>query len=148
MSDSSNTPNTLAAPSSSLSLSPEREAELTRELQRLSDKRAEWASLPIDEKISLLKEVLKGIGEASEGQAEAAMKAKGLPQGSHQRGEEWLGGPMAQARVTRQLIEALDHLPGHHLHPASAGREHAPATVFAHDFRVTLDLFRISQVRP
>jgi hypothetical protein len=89
---------------------PERADQLDRDLETLHSKRAEWAHLPLKEKISLLEQVLVCIGEAAPKQAADAIKAKGIPEGSPQRGEEWLGGPMAQARVTRQLIEALRSL--------------------------------------
>jgi len=92
---------------------PERADELDRDLETLHAKRTEWARLPLSEKIALLERVLACIGEAAAGQAADAIKAKGIPEGSPQRGEEWLGGPMVQARVTRQLIEALRALKAH-----------------------------------
>jgi len=91
----------------------ERADELDRDLETLHAKRTEWARLPLSEKIALLERVLACIGEAAAGQAADAIKAKGIPEGSPQRGEEWLGGPMVQARVTRQLIEALRALKAH-----------------------------------
>lgn len=86
---------------------------LDAELQTLHERRQEWASLALSDKIKLLEALLERIGEVSEAQATDAIKAKGIAPSSHQRGEEWLGGPMAQARVTRQLIEALRSLLRH-----------------------------------
>jgi acyl-CoA reductase-like NAD-dependent aldehyde dehydrogenase len=84
--------------------------QLDADLQLLHEKRLEWATLELPKKIKLLEELLERIGARAEAQATDAIKAKGIAPSSHQRGEEWLGGPMAQARVTRQLIEALKSL--------------------------------------
>jgi len=92
---------------------PQSAAQIDADLVTLASKRLEWARLPLSEKITLLEELLTRIGEVAEAQATDAIKAKGIAASSHQRGEEWLGGPMAQARITRQLIEALKSLHAH-----------------------------------
>lgn len=85
-------------------------SQIDLDLQTLHEKRLEWAHLSLSHKIKLLEEILTRIGEVAEAQATDAIKAKGIAPSSHQRGEEWLGGPMAQSRVTRQMIEALKSL--------------------------------------
>lgn len=69
-----------------------------------------WVTLPLKEKISLLKEVATGIEESAEAQVRDAMNAKNIPAGSDLEGEDWLSGPYANLRVTQGIISSLESL--------------------------------------
>jgi hypothetical protein len=63
--------------------------------------------MPLSQKLPYLKAALAGTVATAERQVKAASAAKGIPADSPQTGEEWLGGPVAQARIIRLLGDTL-----------------------------------------
>ena len=82
-------------------------AEIDASLAALEAVATEWARLPVPQKI----ELLEGLPERIEGAAgrwvTAASRAKGLPEGSPLRGEEWSSGPWAVAAYVEPLRRTL-----------------------------------------
>ena len=101
---SSATPHPSSDPQTS---SPDWVAEVDRDLTLLAEHKRAWVETALSKKIQFLEEVLRGVGRVAEAQVEASCQAKGLSKGSSRRGEEWLGGPMVQARIIRQMVSAF-----------------------------------------
>jgi hypothetical protein len=80
---------------------------IDQDLQVLTQNKKKWAQLSLKQKLKYLEDVLVGIEAVAEAQVQAGAEAKGLAPNAVQVGEEWLGGPIVQARITRQLLEAL-----------------------------------------
>lgn len=80
---------------------------IDRDIDTLQANKLRWARLPLGERIQYLEGVLKGTAAVAERQVAAAIKAKGIPADSPLVGEEWLGGPVVQARTIRLVIESL-----------------------------------------
>jgi acyl-CoA reductase-like NAD-dependent aldehyde dehydrogenase len=78
---------------------------LDQKIEILQSKKEIWAKKKIDEKIQALDQIIQKIYELGQKQVDLAVSAKGLAP-DHQA-EEWLGGPMVQARIARQIKEAL-----------------------------------------
>lgn len=83
---------------------------LDRDLALLAAARQRWVELPLSDKIAYLREALHGTVRVAEAQVAAACRAKGIARDSPQGAEEWLGGPVAQARVLRLLIRTLEQI--------------------------------------
>jgi hypothetical protein len=83
---------------------------LDRSLAVLAASKQRWANLPLSEKISYLRAALEGTVRVAAAQVAAACAAKGIAADSPQGAEEWLGGPIAQARVLRLLLRTLTHI--------------------------------------
>ena len=76
-------------------------AHLDRDLATLRDNAERWARLPLGERISYLREVLAGTVAVGDRQVQAAIKAKGVPAGTNMEAEDYLAGPVVQARTIR-----------------------------------------------
>ena len=91
----------------------------------LADLRAhatEWARLPIVRKIEMLEALKPRIAEVAGRWVTAASRAKGLPNGSPLRGEEWASGPWATLNYLDPLAETLRHVQAGTLDEQVAGR--------------------------
>ena len=86
---------------------------LDRAIQTLQQNKDRWARTPIVDKIEHLKKLLANTAKVADRQALAAAKAKGIPLDSPMVGEEYLGGPMTQARTIRLLISSLEDVMRH-----------------------------------
>jgi hypothetical protein len=80
---------------------------LDRDIRTLRENAKRWAEMPLGQKIGYLESALRGTVAVAERQVAAAVKAKGLDPNSPAAGEDWLGGPLVQARTIRLLIETL-----------------------------------------
>ncbi len=94
---------------------------LDHDLAVLAAGKQRWAELPLPDKISYLRAALAGTARVAEAQVAAACAAKGITVDSPQAAEEWLGGPIAQARVLRLLLRTLTQIARHGA-PALAAR--------------------------
>ncbi len=83
---------------------------LERDLTVLAANKERWVRLPLGEKIAYLRDALEGTVRVATAQVAAACAAKGIAADSPQGAEEWLGGPVAQARVLRLLLRTLTHI--------------------------------------
>ena len=83
---------------------------LNEAVDTLYERRDQWVTLPLGDKIALLQQVHHLILEGAQAQVDDAMKAKGLPLDSPLASEDWLSGPYANGRVVGTLITALQSL--------------------------------------
>jgi hypothetical protein len=86
---------------------------LDRAIQTLQQNKDRWARMPIVDKVEHLKKLLAGTAKVADRQVQAAIKAKGIPADSPLVGEEYLGGPVTQARTIRLMIQALEDVMRH-----------------------------------
>jgi aldehyde dehydrogenase (NAD(P)+) len=101
---------------------------------------AEYAALPVRERISLLQNTLKTTLAVVDEWVREACKAKGLREGSPTAGEEWLAGPVLTIRNIRLLIETLQAIDSSGAPPLGTGVQTQP------DGRVFVDVFPGSTV--
>ena len=80
---------------------------IDQDVQRLAQNKKRWTEIALSKKVELLEQILVSIEAVSAEQVKASAHAKGLTDHANQIGEEWLGGPLIQAKVTRQLLVAL-----------------------------------------
>jgi aldehyde dehydrogenase (NAD(P)+) len=66
-------------------------------LQVLAEHEAAWARLPVRDKIAMLGDVRRRIGDVAAPWVDAALEAKGIAPDSQLGGEEWTAGPFALA---------------------------------------------------
>ena len=78
-------------------------------LRDLDARKAEWARLPIPQKVAMLDRLRDRIDAAAGRWVTAASRAKGLPEGSPLRGEEWASGPWATVNYIAPLARTLEH---------------------------------------
>ncbi len=97
-------------------------ADLDAALAELAAKKTEWARLPIDRKIWMLEGLAERIDDAAGRWVTAASRAKGLPEGSPLRGEEWSSGPWATVSYLAPLAETLRHVQAGTLHEYLDGK--------------------------
>ena len=83
-------------------------AALDQSLEALNDHKAEWALLPIGDRVRLLDELIHRTDAVAERWVAAGAEAKGL--GPFQVGEEWLSGPYAVLRAATALRMSLQRL--------------------------------------
>jgi hypothetical protein len=88
-------------------------SEIDTALSILAQKKNEWVTLKLEDKINLLEDVLKGILSCAQEQVADALVAKGLPSDSPLASEDWLGGPYANARIVGTLLDSLRSLSDH-----------------------------------
>lgn len=82
--------------------------ECDAKVARLAENAAAWVATTIPNRISLLRRTITTTVNEAEGWVAAACKAKGIPAGDSQAGEEWLAGPVTFVRNLRLLMEALE----------------------------------------
>jgi aldehyde dehydrogenase (NAD(P)+) len=83
---------------------------LDADLATLASRKEEWARLPLPDRIELLRATRKGLARVAERWVAAAVRAKGIPEGSPLAGEEWMSGPYAMLYATAALEETLGKL--------------------------------------
>jgi len=69
-----------------------------------------WASLDIQAKLSMLRELRSKAGVHARRWVEAAVKAKGLSMGSRLAGEEWIAGPYGFIEAINALETTLERI--------------------------------------
>ena len=83
---------------------------LDTDLAALAAHKDEWARLPVPEKIRLLRAVRAGVGRVADRWVTAAVRAKGIPDGSPWAGEEWMSGPYSLLYGIAALERTLERL--------------------------------------
>src|SRR5581483_3144016 len=76
-------------------------------LETLRSRRLEWATLPLLEKIDLLRQLRKSFAAVAEPWVEACQRAEGLAATDPRAGEEWIVGPYFVLRNLRLLQSSL-----------------------------------------
>ena len=107
---------------------------LDQKIEKLQLNKDQWAQKSIQEKINALDHILVQIGKLAQRQVDLAVQAKGLP--TDEQAEEWLGGPMVQARIARQMKESLVHFSQNQTTGIASKNAHARA-----DGQVVVDIF-------
>lgn len=76
----------------------------------LRDRKDEWASLPVDRRIDLLRQCLDRYVRTAPDVVAAGCAAKGVESRSAASGEEWMSGPIGVIRQLRLFIETLSDI--------------------------------------
>ncbi len=115
-------------------------AAVDRDVETLRAGRHAWARLPIPEKLRYLDALAQRTENVAERQVRAALAAKGIAPGSPAAAEEWLGGPVVQTRVVRQLRQSLHDVLHHGVPqlPPGSVRQRANGRVAVQVFPATL----------
>ena len=85
-------------------------AQFDTDLNTLREKADQWAKMPLPKRIDYLRGLLRKTYSVADGQVAAAVKAKGVPPNSSMAAEDYLGGPVVQARTIRLLIDSLEQI--------------------------------------
>jgi acyl-CoA reductase-like NAD-dependent aldehyde dehydrogenase len=92
-------------------LDPTTAQHLDRTLARLAEHAPEWARLPIDSRVDLLRRVRALVLDRAEDWVSAGVRMKHLDPGAPVvGGEEWLGGPYPSAAWLTEMIDTLERL--------------------------------------
>ncbi len=83
---------------------------LGRTVGRLQDHKQEWADLPIDRKLTMLKRLRSNLRQAGGRWVEVTTEARRIDPDSPWVGESWIGGPWAFAAGINGLIDSLRSL--------------------------------------
>lgn len=83
-------------------------AEVDSLVDRVAARKDAWVRTGIDRRLELLYACVESTIASAQAWVDAAARAKGIPSGSPQVGEEWLGGPVTTVRNIRLLIDALE----------------------------------------
>ncbi len=84
--------------------------ELEHDLEALAAHKQVWATLPLIHKIELLEALKRGTAQVADQWVQAAVRAKGIPEGSPLAGEEWASGPWALLYGINQYIRTLGQI--------------------------------------
>jgi len=87
-----------------LETSPSSTDHIQHCIDALSQSRARLTSLSLQDRVTLLEDILARLGQVAPQWCEAACQAKGIPAGSPLRAEEIANGPVATARHLRLLV--------------------------------------------
>jgi hypothetical protein len=81
--------------------------DLDDSVETLRGHKDEWATLPVDRRIALLRQCLEGAARTAADVVAAGCEAKGIDRREAVSGEEWMSGPIAVIRQLRLFIETL-----------------------------------------
>jgi len=85
-------------------------ARLEADLAVLASRKREWARLAVAEKLRLLRATREGVARVAERWVAAAVREKGIPDGSPIAGEEWMSGPYSLLFATAALERTIARL--------------------------------------
>ena len=85
-------------------------ARLDADLEVLASRKQEWARLALPEKLRLLRATQEGVARVSERWVAAAVREKGIPDGSPLAGEEWMSGPYSLLFASAALERTIGKL--------------------------------------
>jgi aldehyde dehydrogenase (NAD(P)+) len=102
-------------------------------LETLAAAKDAWVRLPLERRIALLDAVRRRVFQTAPEWAEAASRAKGLPERSPLAGEEWISGPWAVLYALNRYLRTLRGI-------AAQGEAPLPR-MRSQDGRVVLDVF-------
>ncbi|HXT51624.1 MAG TPA: aldehyde dehydrogenase family protein [Thermoanaerobaculia bacterium] len=97
----------LSAPEASSAIPPSSRAAIDAAVDTLRSRKVAWASLPLLEKIDLLRQLRKTFAAVAEEWVAACQRAEGIPGDSPRGAEEWVAGPYFVIRNLRLLQESL-----------------------------------------
>lgn len=76
-------------------------------LAKLRKAAAEFAAMPIEQRIALAESMQRGLMQVAEASVQSGCKAKGIEIGSPAEAEEWATSPWGSVRQLRLIIESL-----------------------------------------
>ena len=85
-------------------------AELDRAIEELQQRKDDWVSLPVREKMALLMQLRQRLARAADRWVEVSVEAKQIDPDSPWVGEEWVSGPWALATAVNALLKSLESL--------------------------------------
>ena len=88
-------------------LSAEEESRADGLVRGLSEHKRDWCETDCDARMGLLDDVSDCLAKVAREWVRTSCEAKGIPVGTHTRGEEWLTGPCLVARNLRLLRESI-----------------------------------------
>lgn len=91
---------------------PDLQAAYDKDLAVLDGAKHDWAKTPVDQRIAVLAAIKDSLMAVAEEWAEAAAKAKGIPDGSPLKGEEWISGPYAVMSACNGLLTTFSEMEG------------------------------------
>lgn len=97
----------LRAPEAESAIPPSSRAAIDAAVDTLRTRKVAWASLPLLEKIDLLRRLRKSFAAVAEEWVAACQRAEGIPGDSPRGSEEWIAGPYFVIRNLRLLQESL-----------------------------------------
>ncbi|HXT22409.1 MAG TPA: aldehyde dehydrogenase family protein [Thermoanaerobaculia bacterium] len=97
----------LSAPEAASAIPPSSRAAIDAAVDTLRSRKVAWASLPLLEKIDLLRQLRKTFAAVAEEWVAACQRAEGIPGDSPRGAEEWVAGPYFVIRNLRLLQESL-----------------------------------------
>jgi len=97
----------------SVAAHPTAHETLERDLAALDAHKNAWVKLPIAKKIELFEQTKRETARVAERWVQAAVSAKGIPDGSPLAGEEWTSGPWALLYGLSQYIKSLEQIAKH-----------------------------------
>ena len=89
------------------------QTQLDGALERLSMQRQNWANLPVEPRIDLLKRIRANLARRAVDWVAISARDKGLEDASPVLGEEWSSGPWALLTAIDTLLHTLSGLEGH-----------------------------------
>ena len=103
----------LRAPEAESAIPPSSRASIDAAVDTLRSRKVAWASLPLLEKIDLLRRTRKTFAAVAEAWVAACQRAEDIPGDSPRGSEEWIAGPYFVLRNLRLLQESLTSLSVH-----------------------------------
>ncbi|HET9766390.1 MAG TPA: aldehyde dehydrogenase family protein [Thermoanaerobaculia bacterium] len=103
----------LRAPEAESAIPPSSRASIDAAVDTLRSRKVAWASLPLLEKIDLLRRLRKSFAAVAEAWVAACQRAEGIPGDSPRGSEEWIAGPYFVLRNLRLLQASLTSLSVH-----------------------------------
>ncbi|HXT21336.1 MAG TPA: aldehyde dehydrogenase family protein, partial [Thermoanaerobaculia bacterium] len=97
----------LRAPEPTSAIPPSSRASIDAAVETLRSRKVAWASLPLLEKIDLLRRLRKSFATVVDEWVAACQRAEGIPGDSPRGAEEWIAGPYFVLRNIRLLQESL-----------------------------------------
>jgi acyl-CoA reductase-like NAD-dependent aldehyde dehydrogenase len=97
----------LRTPEATSALPPSSREAIDAALETLRGRKVAWASLPVLDKIDLLRRLRKSFAAVADEWAEACQRAEGLAAADPRAGEEWIAGPYFVLRNLRLLQSSL-----------------------------------------
>ncbi|MDX1658974.1 MAG: aldehyde dehydrogenase family protein [Nitriliruptorales bacterium] len=101
---------TIVIPEAGHRIEPTSTAALDEAVDTVADRLDSWVALGVRTRIGLVDAVIEDTLAVAEAWADAIEDALGVPEGSPQRGEGWLGGPVATLSFLRRLRETLQDI--------------------------------------
>ncbi|MEB3293481.1 MAG: aldehyde dehydrogenase family protein [Synechococcales bacterium] len=98
----------LNASTSSIAITQPDFATLDAQITQLSDRKADWLTVSIADRLIYLRECLTGVQAVAAAWSQASCLAKGIDPDTALAGEEWLAGAVATAMGLRSLMTTLE----------------------------------------